>query len=1208
MQITMTVKGKRFPLFSTQTLIAMKLTVVFLLLVMFQVHATGSAQSLTLNAKEMPLKKVMKEVKKQTGYVFFYRNDDLSRSRPVSVDLKNIPLQTALNKIFSDQPLKYTVSGNTIVLSLKSSVNTSEKTTEIPATIDIRGKITNERNQPVVVTVAVKGTNNATSTNEQGEFNLSDVNPNATLLITGVNVKTIEVKVAAKTYLSIQVKTKITTGQEVVISTGYQQVQKTKMTGAASYLGKAEYDQRVSVSGNFIESLEGKIPGLVVNSQSGEISIRGVSTFDAVKQPLIVVDGFPTEIDIRSINPNDIVSVTVLKDAAAASIYGARASNGVIIIETKRGKSGAPVFSFRGTLGYQQKPDFTYLDYGSALEYATIQKDYTLLSNQNGTTYENAMAPVSPVQSAVFDFKNGLITETELNSRIQSIGSYDNLRQYEDLFYRRRLTSNIDFDVSGGSEKNTYLLGVNYIGEELQNQRNNNESYLLNFASTHQFTKGIKFDFRAIYSNFKSTDAGNSSSINDYYNSVSVNKFYPYEKLVDENGNPLPVSTGPNRNPYTGMLPANNEENIGRGLYDQLYYPYRELFANTNTTKSTAVRFQGRLNAKLNGWLSLDLGGVYEDQPSSRDMLQTDEAFSVRRLLNYRASQDPITGTAEFVDLPKGDFLTRVNQKKSDFTARGQFNVNYHSPDLKHAVTAIIGSEIRKTTLSSYTNSFFGYDGQSLIVRPVNFIKLASPSAPPFNNMPTTSRPTLIYENYFGEAYDDRRFLSFYGDGTYVFDDRYALSASFRLDKTNLFGTDPKFRNKPFYSIGANWRLSQEDFMKDVGWLNELKLRAAYGVNGNVPTSNNGPFLILNSGLNYDVFPFPQYYDVLSPQNQSLRWEKTVNTNVGIDYAMFNNRLFGSIDYYRKNSGDVFGQYSADPTGGFNEYNANTSSILNKGLEISINSINVQQKNFSWQTQLTGSFNNNKVTAVKTVSNSETGLPLVSILNVQEGYPINALFAYDYAGLSDEGVPQIYSGDGKVKVINSSASGTDEVALEDLKFMGTTTPKYAVGLNNQFSFGNFDLSFLFMYYGGYVMRVEAPDPMNITSSGRLMEGAGNFWKQPGDENHTEIPGFPVVNTPGYYDTYARLAYNYASKFVRKADNIRLRDVVVTYNIKSAGLSRLGLTRTQLRAQIQNAFNFTFSGNDVDPNAINRITGIRNFRERPFFSLSLYTNF
>ena len=897
-----------------------------------------------------------------------------------------------------------------------------------------------------------------------------------------------------------------------------------------------------------------------------------------------------------------------MKDAAAASIYGARASNGVIIIETKRGKSGAPVFSFRATLGYQEKADFDYLKYGTALEYAGIQKDFSLLSTQSRTTFANAKAPVSAVQNAVFDFKEGLISKAELDSRIQSLGGYDNLKDYSDLFYRRRLTHNIDFDVSGGTEKNTYLLGVNYIGEEAQNQRNDNQSFLLNFASTHKFTEKIKFDFRATYSNFKSTDAGNSSTINDFNNKVSVNNFYPYEKLVDDNGKALPVSTGPRRNPYTGILAASNQQNMELGLYDQFYYPYQELSANTNTTKSTAVRFQGRLNAKLTHWLDFDLGGVFEDQPTSQDRLQTDDAFTVRRLINYKAGKDAVTGNAIFSDLPKGDFLSRVNQKTSDYTIRGQFNANYQSSDFKHAFSGIAGSEVRKTNSSSYMNTFFGYDGQSLIARPVNFVKLASPSTSPFKNLPTQSRPSLIYEQYFGESYDDRRFVSFYGDGTYVFDERFALSGSFRLDKTNLFGTDAKYRNNPFYSVGANWRLNNESFMKDVSWINELKLRAAYGVNGNVPSSNNGPFLILNSGLNYDVFPFLQYYDVLSPENQSLRWEKTVNTNIGIDYALFNNRLYGSLDYYNKNSEDVFGQYSADPTGGFNEYNANTASILNKGLEISINSNNINQKNFSWQTQLTGSFNTNEVTAVKTVSNSQTGLPLVSILNVQKGFPINALFAYDYAGLNAQGVPQIFGTDGKPKVINSSASGTDEVALEDLKFMGTTTPKYAVGLNNQFTFGNFDLSFLFMYYGGYVMRVEAPDPLGFSNNGRLLEGAGNYWKKSGDEKSTEIPGFPVANTPGFYDTYARLGYNYASKFVRKADNIRLRDVVVTYNLKSAGLAKMGLTRTQLRAQIQNTFNYTFSGNDVDPDAINRVSGVRNFQQKPFFSMSLYTNF
>ncbi len=1175
--------------------IVMKLSIIFLLATCLQVSAAGNAQTISISVKDAALESIIKSIRKQSGYDFVYTLEAIKKAKPISLNLKNASLKEALDKCFINQPLTYSIIENVVIVKgMELPVVTLPVVEEILlADIDVKGKVVDENGRPVLASVTVKGSTNATSTNERGEFELKGVAENATLVFTGVGIDRQEVRVSGRSTISVAVKTKITTGEEVVISTGYADVQKTKMTGAASSLGREQYDQRVAVTGNFIESLEGKIPGVVVNSQTGELTIRGVSTFDAVKKPLIVVDGFPTEIDIRSINPNDIVSVNVLKDAAAASIYGARASNGVIIIETKRGKSGSPVFNFRSTLGYQEKPDFGYLKYGSAYEYADIQRDRTLLSTESRANFVTRKAPVSAVQNAVFDFKEGTITAAELQSRIKSIGEYDNTKEYEDLFYRRRMTSNIDFDVSGGTEKNTYLLGVNYIGEEKQNQRNDNQSFLMNFASTHQFTKSIKFDFRTTYSNFKATSGG----------SAGINNFYPYERLADEDGNPLPMSTGPGRNSYTGILPASNDANMKLGLYDQLYYPYQELYANTNTTRSTAIRFQGRLNAKINNWLSMDFGGAYEDQPTSQDRLQTEEAFGVRRLLNYKATKSTSSGAAQFPDLPKGDFLTRVNEKISNYTIRGQFNVNYLSKDQRHNVFGIVGSEIRKTTSSSYTNTFFGYDGQSLIVRPVNFIRLASASTSPFTNLPTLNRPTLIYQQYFGERYDDRRFTSFYGDGTYVYDDKYALSGSFRLDQTNLFGTDPKFRNKPFYSVGANWRLSQEDFLKDVAWVNELKLRVAYGQNGNVPTSNNGPFLILNSGLNYDVFPFPQYYDVQSPENQSMRWEKTINKNIGLDYAFFNNRVFGAIDYYNKNSEDIFGQYSSDPTSGFNEYNSNTASIVNHGMELSVSSVNVSQRKFSWQTQVTASFNKNEVTAVKTVSSSQTGVPLITILNVQKGYPLNALFAYDYAGLSALGIPQIYGTDGKPKTISSSASGTDEVALEDIKFMGTTIPKYAIGLNNQFSVGDFDLSFLFMYYGGYVMRVDAPDP----TGGRL-EGASNYWKKPGDEATTQIPGIPLINTPGYFDTYARLGYSYASQFVRKADNIRLRDVVLTYNLKSEALTKIGLTRTQLRAQIQNAFNITFSGNDIDPDAINRANGSRQLRQNPFFSLSLYTNF
>ena len=1172
----------------------------FIIVGFLQVSASSLAQKITLNKKNVSIRTVLDDISKQSGYDFFYDANLLNTSKKIDVNVTNVALTDALNKCLSNQNLTFTINNKTVTIKEKSFF---DKVIDVFKSTDISGKITDENGKPLFnASVKVKGTSIMTKTSESGVFMLKNVAENAVLVISFVGYKTIEID-ANKNLSNIKLSFEAETLAEVaIVSTGYRTIKNASLTGAVSVVSQKTYDQRVAVTGNFLESLEGKVPGLIYNSVTGDFSIRGVSTFDAVKQPLIVLDGFPTEVDIRSINPNDIVSVNVLKDAAAASIYGARASNGVIVIETRRGKSGKTAIALRATYAFQNKANFSDLNYGNATDYAQLQKDYIINAKQLRSTYTNSKSPISPVQSAVFDYNEGPKTPATLatlNNRINTIGSYDNLNEYEDLFYRTRLARQIDFNVSGGSDKNTYLLGLNYGGEVQNYQRTDNERFLLNFATTHQFTKGLKLDFRGAYTRYQAQDPGAR---------ITTNSFLPYERLADAMGNPLPMSVGNNRNPFTGVIPANNTTNIGLGLYDNFYYPYGELAANTNTSKSSSFRFQARLNAKLTDWINFEVGGAFEDQTLNQENLQTESAFTVRRLLNYKATKDPVSGVALFNDLPKGDFLGRQNVNTTDYTARAQFNFNHSSEDSKHVISGIAGSEIRNTSFKANRNTFFGYDGQTLIMKPVNFGKLSTSSAPAFNTLSTLSRASFVYDNYFSESESDLRFVSFYGEGSYTYNTKYGLTASLRFDKTNLFGTDPKYRNKPFYSVGANWHLNQESFLKDVVWVNQLKLRTAYGVNGNVPNSSNGPFLILNSGLNYYIDPVESYYDVQSPQNQSIRWEQTRNYNLGLDYAVLRDRIYGAIDLYRKSSIDVFGQYSSDPTTGFNEYNANTASILNKGLEFSINSVNVRSKKFEWQTQVTASFNSNEVTAVKTVSASPDGLPVVSILNVQKGYPIDALFAYNYAGLNNLGQPMIFGAGGTKKLINSSAAGTEAVVLDDLQYMGTTAPKQAIGLNNQFKLGNFDLSFLFMFYGGYVTRVEAPDPTNVNTAGRVLANANNYWRTTGDEANTQIPGFPVTGTPGYFDFYARTAYTYASSFVRKADHIRLRDVVLTYNLRAPFIQKLGLNNVQIRGQVQNAYRYTFSGNDIDPDAINKRTGQRSLSQKPFYSLSLYTNF
>ncbi|MDR6783419.1 SusC/RagA family TonB-linked outer membrane protein [Pedobacter africanus] len=1186
----------------------MRLTTIILFMAILQVSAGSYAQRITLSERNAKLVSVFDQISKQTGYDFFVSDETLKHAKPVNINIKNAELKTALEKILENQPFEYTI-GNKTVLIREKSPSFIDKLIAAFKDIDVRARVIDEKGDALAgAIVRIKETKRFTIANDRGEFYIPKVDENAVLVINYLGYQAKEVRAGAVlgSITMVRISSKL---EEVgiVVNTGYQKIKKDQLTGAASTVNEETYKQREAITGNFLESLEGKVPGLVYNGQTGELTIRGVSTFDAVKQPLIVLDGFPTEIDLRTINPNDIVSVSVLRDAAAASIYGVRASNGVIIVETRRGKSGKPLFNLNSSVAFQARPDFSYLKYIRADEFVQLQRENFYISKPSTSIYDLGYYKMNPAQEILFKgprtgVANPVLSQQQVDQQLTALGAYDNLADYERLFYRQRQTQNINLDVSGGNDISTYFIGMNYIGENLANRGSDNKQFNLNMANTIKFSKRFNFDFRGTYTN----------STNKSANTPGYGDFFPYERLTDENGNALPVTLGPGRDFLSNaILNATNETNKATGLYDLLYYPYRELASNSNTVKSAAVKLQGRLNAKITDWLNADLGGNYENQQMLTDRLQTEDAFAARLLINSMALKDLATGKALFNNMPKGNILRKNTQKLINYTLRGQLNFNHNFDGGNHSISGILGLEQKKTMNDGYTTSFFGYDGQSLIVKPINMGALNATVTPAFNVGMMAGGARFSSTNYFGETSTDRRFMSYYGQGTYIYKSKYVATGSFRIDKSNLFGVDPKYRNKPLWSAGLNWRLGEEDFIKKYSWIDQLQLRAATGFNGNVPNSNNGAFLILNSALNTTFSTPLTYNEVLTPENQSLRWETTQNYNFGLDYSFIKNRISGSVDYYIKRTKDVFGKFDADPTTGFNQYDANTASIENRGLELLVNSINLKRNKFEWRTQLTASFNYNKVLAVKATefANSQQ---IASATTPVKGLPIGALYSYNYGGLNRMGQPYVLDKAGNQKVLSlfSFGSGIVDVTKDDLFYSGTTTPKYVLGFNNQFSLGAFDLSFLLMYYGGHVMRVEQPNPNNITFSAFPLQGAANFWRKPGDEQNTIIPGYTGASSlaPGYYSSTALYGYQYAAQFVRKADYIRLRDVVLTYRAKAKFLDRAGLRNTQRRFQAQNPFRYTFSGNDIDPDAIDRVSGVRRLEIQPLYSLTFSTNF
>ncbi|WP_029274409.1 SusC/RagA family TonB-linked outer membrane protein [Pedobacter borealis] len=1185
-----------------------KLTTFLLIITLAQVSASTFGQNLTLKEKNITIAKVFYEIRKQTGYDVLLWSKKLDISKKIDVAFNNTPVSHVINQIINGTELKYTLNNKTIYIEQKEK-SFFERLVERFLEIDISGKVLGENGEALAgASVKIKGTSHLVITNDKGEFNFSKVDENAILVISYLGYELMEVK--AKPNLgSIRMVRSTSKLDEVNVSinTGYQKIKKDQITGAASNMNEEQYQQRTAITGNFLESLEGKIPGLVYNGQTGELTIRGVSTFDAVKQPLIVLDGFPTEIDLRTINPNDITSVTVLRDAAAASIYGVRASNGVIVVETRRGKMGKPVFTFNSSLAFQDKPDFSYMNYISSSEFVQLQRDNFYITKPNNVLYNVGIYKMNPAQEILFKgprpgVVNPVLTQAQVDQQLAALGSYDNLNEYQRLFYQQRQVKNVNFDVSGGSPNNTYMMGLNYIGETPVNRGSQNKQFNLNLANTFRFSSRFNFDFRGTYTNINNTTA----------NTPIYGDIFPYERYADDNGNPLPVSLGPRKDYITyHTSTATNNALQAAGLYNQFYFPYQELTSNENTQKNSLIKFQGRLNSKITNWLNFDLGGNYENQNVRFDQLQTEDSFTTKTLINSMALKDAVTGKALFTNMPKGDILKRNTQKITNYTLRGQLNFS-HTFGKDHSLSGILGAEQKKTVGEGYLTSFFGYDGQSLIVKPINMGALNTTVRPAFPFNTNGSGAKFNSTEYFNETASDRRFISYYGQATYIYKSKYVATGSFRIDKSNLFGVDPKYRNKPLWSAGLNWRLGEEEFIKKQTWVDQLQLRAATGFNGNVPLSNSGPFLTLESRLNTTLTTPLTYNDILTPENQSLKWETTQNYNFGLDYSFLKSRISGSVDYYIKRTKDIFGQYGADPTTGFNQYNANTASIENKGLEILLNSINLRQHKFEWRTQLTASFNQNKVLEVK-ASEFTTSQQIVSSSLPVKGLPIGALYSYNYGGLNSNGQPYVLDrfGNQKVLAYTNMGAGVTDLTKDDLIYRGTTTPKYVLGLNNQFSLGAFDISFLLMYYGGHVMRVEQPNPNNIgIFSLTPLQGANNFWKTAGDETKTRIPGYSGASpsTPGYFQPSALSGYQYASEFVRKADYIRIRDIVVTYRAKAQFLEKAGLRNTQLRFQAQNPFRYTFSGNDIDPDAIDRISGIRRLETQPLYSLTLSTNF
>ena len=1168
----------------------MNLIAFFFSITIMSVCATAHAQNITLSFKQAKIEDVLKAIKKQSGFQFLYNNAEIKTAAPVSVAIRNGSLKDALEQVFKDQPLSYEILDRTIVIKVVKQTTGGQPTT-VPKKARITGKVTDEKGKPISgATVKIKGNGQVAITNEVGEYAFDVPEVDEVLLFSYVGYESKEVSVKGNTtVMNVTLMAAIGQLDELtIVSTGYQQLPKERATGSFTQIDNQLLNRRVST--NILDRLDGVTSGLIFNKVSGPlgispsneklgISIRGRVTIDSKvsADPLVVLDNFPYEGDISNINPNDIENITVLKDAAAASIWGARSGNGVIVINTKKGKFNQPLkIDFNSNITVGNNPNLKYSrNFISASDYIDVE---SYLFNQgyydndltNNTTYPVVSPAVELLAKIKADPQNAALT-----AQLNTLRNLDARDQSSEYLYRQSLNQQYALSLRGGAEKILYSLSVGYDRNRNATVGDQGSRLTFNSSSTFRPIKGLELTASVIYTR-------NNTNFGYGYTSI-----YPYEQLADESGNALAVPYYYYRNSYLESAQA-------LGFLDWKYRPLDEMALKDRTSKVNNVLLRGAAKYNITSYLNAEVQYQYEQQQGTTRDYKSQETFEVRSTIN-RYAQRATNGTFTY-PFPLGGILDMTNGTLASSNLRTQLNYSQHLGK-KHQVSAIAGAEIREVIIESMLRSSYGYDDAlGTAVTNLNY-NTPYPANPSALGSLTISAPAGSVTG------TTNRYVSYYANGAYTFLDRYTASVSGRKDGANIFGVKTNDKITPLWSAGLGYEISKEPFY-NFEPIPYLKLRATYGYNGNV---YNGSAYI-TATYRTSSLTGAQIATVSSAPNPELRWEKIRNKNFGIDFATRVNRISGSLELYEKLGTDLIESASLAPSTGFTSFKGNAASVKTKGIDLTLNSINTKGM-ISWTTNLLFSYNKDKVisfdtryTSANLVSSTTAADPASYGLYIVEGNSLFGLYSYRSAGLDPtNGDPRGYL-NGEISKDYTRIISDSKV--EDIVYHGSSRPTIFGSFRNTFSYKGFSLSANIIYKFNYYFRKNS---INLNYSKVLSIPNNDYalrWQKSGDESHTNVPSL-VYATDDNRSTF----YQNSDVLVAKADHIRLQDIGLSYDFNKRLLQRLPFSALQLYSYVNNVGILWRANKDgIDPDVSDYVSsGYNSFPNPTTFSFGIRAN-
>lgn len=1171
-------------------IVTLRLGVLSMFIWLLIVDLYGQVGSVTLNYKNASFMEVIHAMKEQTGIKFLYNIDKVENRYCESLSLNKVPTAQAIPIVLSAFDLTYSEIEGVIVVEEQ---NQKEKTHQNKVVI---GKVFDDKGKPLPgVTIRVKDSSVGVASDINGRFSMI-ISPleSSVLVFSFIGMKTKELKFTGQQPLNVILEREQIELEEVLVSVGYQRVNRRDMVG--SYTTIQAKDVMMPSCTSIDQMLQGKIPGLVMMNTSSrvgrtpKINIRGTSTILGNTDPLWVVDGIiqsdPLPFDVSTsmtsdlstlvgnqiswLNPADIETITILKDASATAVYGAKASNGVIVITTKKGNTDRQSVRYSLNMSMRARPHYGMFNLMNSAERIRFSRE----AYNVGVRYMNEPLPqIYTYEGLMYLLNERQISEKEFQKQIATLETTNT--DWFDELTRNSLSHTHNLSLSGGSEKVTYSASLGYSNNKGVELNNDIEQISGRLNVNARILPNLKVDFNL--SGNKSENKGYGPGINPMSYASSISRAIP---AYHSDGSAVYYKE------YHDYSLHSERSMLGFNILNEIEHSY---------AKNNATRFDIGLNLdwKIIENLNYQLVGGLSSNTNDSESYAGERTQYIAR--NYRGydygTALPNSELYKAAMLPFGGELFTANSRLMTYNLQHKllysqtFNAN-------HRINAMLGVEIRSIDNKNGSNTVWGYvpeRGERIMMpTPIKDLK-------PLGGRPVPMEWGILTSLYNGKWRNSSRtdnYFSFFMTFAYSLYNRYVFNINLRSDASNRFGQDVSKQYDPTYSFGVSWRMAEEKFMETLSHIiGQLNLRATWGIQGNVVNTLSPDLILSQQG----VLPVYQQYHLTihSLPNPYLKWERTKTWNLGLDVDLFN-CVTMSVEYYGRASNAIINQDISEEYGK-NTMQLNGGLINNHGIEFSMNITPFQRDNFAWTIGFNASKNWNKSDSEDAMSKSDI-LTKSNFLNgdperlLKKGYPISGFWSYSFAGLSPEkGYPLFHKID-----FEQSDANIDPTTF--LTYSGEAEPYFSGGVNTRIRYKSITFGADFALLMGSKKRL--PNPYATFNQGKIPDPYYNLskvlndrWKKPGDETNTIIPGLYNSITDEYNITlpdgkkesiYAMWAQSDA--MVVDGSFFRCTQLSLAWNVSHRVLQRLKASSLSISANVNNVFvigNKRFDGFDPE---------------------------